>query len=61
MRDKALAWWNMLQDFDDVYDLKKFDIVKRAAPAVLRKEGPHQNHLPQLQGPPTETVRDFLR
>ena len=25
--DEALAWWNKLQDFDDVRDLTKWDII----------------------------------
>ena len=39
MRDEALAWWNGLQDFEDVRDLKSWAIIKEEFLAAYDKKG----------------------
>ena len=62
MRDKALAWWNGLQDFEDVRDLKSWAIIKEEFLATYDKKGTAKticSNFKDLYQKPKESVRDF--
>ena len=62
LRDEALAWWKGIQNFADVRDLKKWDIVKEEFLSAYDKKGTAKNicsNFKDLYQKPKETVRDF--